>query len=75
MQYLGGKSRLGGRIVQAILTDLGVKRLSLAVDLCTGAGNVACRLADVADKVIAVEAHPGLVALHKAVQGGCPRST
>ena len=70
MQYLGGKSRLGGRIVQAILADLNVKRLSLAVDLCSGAGGVTHRLADVSDRVIAVEAHPGLVALHKAVQGG-----
>jgi len=70
MQYLGGKSRLGGRIVQAILDDLGVKRISLAVDLCSGAGGVTHRLADVSDKVIAVEAHPGLVALHKAVQSG-----
>ena len=70
MRYLGGKSRLGGRIVGAILNDLGVKRLSLAVDLCSGAGGVTHRLADVADKVVAVEAHPGLVALHKAVQNG-----
>lgn len=70
MQYLGGKARLGGRIVQAILADLGVKRLSLAVDLCSGAGGVTHRLADVSDRVVAVEAHPGLVALHKAVQGG-----
>lgn len=70
MQYLGGKSRLGARIVQAILDDLGVKRLTLAVDLCSGAGGVTHRLADVSDRVIAVEAHPGLVALHKAVQLG-----
>lgn len=70
MQYLGGKARLGGRIVRAILDDLGVQRLTLAVDLCSGAGGVTHRLADVADKVVAVEAHPGLVALHKAVQGG-----
>lgn len=70
MQYLGGKARLGGRIVQAILDDIGVEHLSLVVDLCSGAGGVAHRLADVSDKVIAVEAHPGLVALHKAVQGG-----
>jgi len=70
MRYLGGKARLGGRIVQAILNDLGVKRLSLAVDLCSGAGGVTHRLADVSDKVVAVEAHPGLVALHKAVQAG-----
>lgn len=70
MQYLGGKSRLGGRIVQAILDDLGVKHLTLAVDLCSGAGGVTHRLADVADRVVAVEAHPGLVALHKAVQSG-----
>ena len=70
MQYLGGKSRLGARIVQAILDDLGVKRLTLAVDLCSGAGGVTHRLADVSDRVIAVEAHPGLVALHKAVQDG-----
>lgn len=70
MRYLGGKSRLGGRIVQAILDDLGVKRLTLAVDLCSGAGGVTHRLADVSDKVIAVEAHPGLVALMRAVQAG-----
>lgn len=70
MQYLGGKSRLGKRIVQAILDDLGVRRVSLAVDLCSGAGGVTHRLADVSDRVIAVEAHPGLVALHKAVQAG-----
>lgn len=70
MQYLGGKSRLGARIVQAILDDLGVKRLTLAVDLCSGAGGVTHRLADVSDRVIAVETHPGLVALHKAVQDG-----
>ena len=70
MQYLGGKARLGKPIVQAILADLGVERLTLAVDLCSGGGGATRRLADVADKVIAVEAHPGLVALHKAVQGG-----
>jgi len=70
MRYLGGKSRLGGRIVQAILDDLGIKRLTLAVDLCSGAGGVTHRLADVSDRVIAVEAHPGLVALMRAVQGG-----
>lgn len=70
MQYLGGKARLGGRIVQAILDDLGVKQIGVAVDLCSGAGGVTHRLADVSDRVVAVEAHPGLVALHKAVQGG-----
>jgi len=70
MQYLGGKSRLGGQIVRAILDDLGVRRIGVAVDLCSGAGGVTHRLADVADKVIAVEAHPGLVNLMRAVQGG-----
>ena len=70
MRYLGGKARLGGRIVQAILDDLGVKRIGVAVDLCSGAGGVTHRLADVSDRVVAVEAHPGLVALHKAVQAG-----
>jgi len=70
MRYLGGKSRLGGRIVQAILADLGVKRIGVAVDLCAGAGGVTRRLADIADKVVAVEAHPGLVALMQKVQGG-----
>lgn len=70
MRYLGGKARLGCRIVQAILDDLGVKRIGVAVDLCSGAGGVTHRLADVSDRVVAVEAHPGLVALHKAVQGG-----
>jgi len=70
VRYLGGKSRLGGRIVQAILDDLGVKRLSLAVDLCSGAGGVTHCLADVCDSVVAVDAHPGMVALHKAVQCG-----
>jgi DNA adenine methylase len=70
MRYLGGKSRLGGQIVKAVLADLGVTRLTLAADLCSGAGGVTHRLADVSDKVIAVEAHPGLVALMRAVQGG-----
>ncbi len=70
MQYLGGKARLGGQIVRAILDDLGVQRLGVVADLCAGAGGVTHRLADVSERVIAVEAHPGLVALHKAVQGG-----
>lgn len=70
MQYLGGKSRLGGQIVRAILSDLGVSRLTLAADLCSGAGGVTHRLADVSDRVIAVEAHLGLVSLMRAVQGG-----
>jgi len=70
MRYLGGKSRLGGQIVRAILDDLGVRRIGVAVDLCSGADGVTHRLADVADKVIAVEAHPGLVNLMRAVQGG-----
>lgn len=70
MQYLGGKSRLGPQIVRAILEDLGVSRLGLVADLCAGAGGVTHRLADVSDRVIAVEAHPGLVALHRAVQAG-----
>jgi hypothetical protein len=70
MQYLGGKSRLGGHIVRAILADLGVARLGVVADLCSGAGGVTHRLADVSERVIAVEAHPGLVALHRAVQGG-----
>ena len=70
MQYLGGKSRLGGQIVRAILQDLGRERLGVVADLCAGAGGVTHRLADVSERVIAVEAHPGLVALHKAVQGG-----
>lgn len=70
MQYLGGKSRLGGQIVRAILRDLGRDRLGVVADLCAGAGGVTHRLADVSERVIAVEAHPGLVALHKAVQAG-----
>ena len=70
MQYLGGKSRLGGQIVRAILQDLGRERLGVVADLCAGAGGVTHRLADVSERVIAVEAHPGLVALHKAVQAG-----
>ena len=70
MQYLGGKARLGGQIVQAILRDLGRTRLGVVADLCSGAGGVTHRLADVSERVIAVEAHPGLVALHKAVQAG-----
>lgn len=70
MQYLGGKARLGGQIVRAILNDLGVERLGVVADLCSGAGGVTHRLADVSERVIAVEAHPGLVALHKAVQAG-----
>lgn len=70
VQYLGGKARLGGQIVRAILDDLGVQRLGVVADLCAGAGGVTHRLADVSDRVIAVEAHPGLVALHKAVQAG-----
>lgn len=70
MQYLGGKSRLGPQIVRAILSGLNVPRLGLVADLCAGAGGVTHRLADVSDRVIAVEAHPGLVALHRAVQAG-----
>lgn len=70
MRYLGGKSRLGGQIVRAILQDLGRERLGVVADLCAGAGGVTHRLADVSERVIAVEAHPGLVALHKAVQAG-----
>jgi len=70
VQYLGGKSRLGGQIVRAILRDLGRDRLGVVADLCAGAGGVTHRLADVSERVIAVEAHPGLVALHKAVQAG-----
>ena len=70
MQYLGGKSRLGGQIVKAILADLGVDRLGIVADLCSGAGGVTHRLADVSERVIAVEAHPGLVALHRAAQQG-----
>ena len=70
MRYLGGKARLGGQIVRAILQDLGRERLGVVADLCAGAGGVTHRLADVSERVIAVEAHPGLVALHKAVQGG-----
>ena len=70
MQYLGGKARLGGQIVRAILQDLGRERLGVVADLCAGAGGVTHRLADVSERVIAVEAHPGLVALHKAVQAG-----
>jgi uncharacterized Zn-binding protein involved in type VI secretion len=31
MRYLGGKSRLGGQIVRAILDDLGVQRLGVVV--------------------------------------------
>jgi DNA adenine methylase len=68
MQYLGGKARLGGQIVSAILTDLGATRLSGVVDLCAGAGGVTHQFADVSDRVVAVEAHPGLVALHRALQ-------
>ena len=70
MQYLGGKARLGGQIVRAILQDLGRERLGVVADLCAGAGGVTHRLADVSERVIAVEAHPGLVALHRAVQDG-----
>src|SRR5688572_17202419 len=70
MRYLGGKSRLGGQIVAAMLKDLGTTRFSHSVDLCAGAGGVTHRLADVSDTVTAVEMHPGLVALHRAVQDG-----
>ncbi len=49
---------------------LGVQRLGVVADLCAGAGGVTHRLADVSERVIAVEAHPGLVALHRAVQAG-----
>lgn len=70
MRFLGGKSRLGGQIVQAMLHDLGVRRVALAGELCGGAGNVTCRLADVSDHVVSVELHPGLVAMHQALQAG-----
>lgn len=70
MRYLGGKVKIGGRIVQAILADLGVKRVGLAADICAGAGGVTHRLADVSDRVVAVEYHAGLVNLMRAVQGG-----
>jgi DNA adenine methylase len=70
MRFLGGKARLGGSIEAAILADLGVTRVTTAADLCCGAGNMTHRLADVADHVIAVEAHPGLVALHVALRAG-----
>jgi DNA adenine methylase len=70
MQYLGGKARLGAHIVSAIFTDLSVNIVRLAVDLCSGAGGVTYRLADRATRVIAVETHAGLVAMHKAIQGG-----
>jgi DNA adenine methylase len=70
MRCLGGKVRLGGRIVAAILGDLGIARLGLVVELCSGGGGVTHRLADVADRVIAVEYHLGLVNLMRAVQAG-----
>ncbi len=70
MQYLGGKSRLGRNIVQAILNDLSTVSLDVVGELCAGAGGATRWLADVATKVYAVEKHPGLVAMHRAVQAG-----
>lgn len=40
------------------------------VDLCAGAGGATRWLADVSTKVYAIEKHPGLVAMHKAIQCG-----
>lgn len=70
MRYLGGKVKIGRWLVDAMLADLGVKRIGLAADLCSGGGGLTHRLADVSDRVIAVEYHAGLVELMRAVQAG-----
>ena len=70
MRYLGGKGKIGRRLADAILTDMGVKRFVHVLELCAGGGNMTYRLADRAAHVTAVEAHKGLVEMHRRVQDG-----
>lgn len=69
MRYLGGKWRIARRIVTAIVADVG-RRPVHALELCSGAGGLTRLLADACDRVTAVEAHTGLVALLRNVQAG-----
>lgn len=70
MRYLGGKGKIGRRLADAILADMGVARFEHVLELCAGGGNMTYRFADRAVHVTAVEAHVGLVALHRRVQEG-----
>lgn len=70
MMYLGGKGKIGRRLAEVMLADVGVKRFAHVLELCAGGGNMTYRLADRAAHVTAVEAHKGLVEMHRSVQEG-----
>lgn len=68
MQYLGGKSRIGKRIAQAIV-DHGGRAETLWEPFCGGCGATE-HLARIADWVVATDAHSALIAMWAALQDG-----
>lgn len=72
MQYLGGKSRLGGRIVAAMIADSKLDpRRTLAVDACCGGLSVSVAMAKAGfRRVVALDARPALVTMWRAAVDG-----
>lgn len=68
MRYLGGKGKIGRFLVEAMLDDARLTSRAHALELCAGGGNMTYRLADQFERVTAIEAHPGLVALHQSAK-------
>lgn len=72
MQYLGGKSRLGSRIVAAMILDSGLDPSeTIAVDGCCGGLSMSVALVKAGFKrVVAFDARPALVNMWNAALAG-----
>lgn len=69
MQYLGGKTRIAGELVDVMIRESGVDPAkTTAVDLCCGAGSVSAAFARAGfRRVVAYDAQPRLVTMWQAL--------